>query len=146
MNKILIMVCACAGLIVAAVIGPANAASKCVPLTSSTTCTAGRETGKLDWGANCTTGDTAFSIMGVAGCSSQNGNRGDISDSITTSSTSDNNKYCWCKMTAPAESVWVFGDESPSAGICAFNCAYDCAHLVQGYANFWYAMFSNIRD
>ncbi len=131
-----------------AIIAVAQAATKCVALTSSTTCTSSPAAGKLDWSANCTTGSTSVAISGIAGCSSQNGSSvGTKSDSITTSSTSDDNKYCWCKMTSPAVSSWVFNhDDAGSAGDCANRCAYYCAYFVQILADFRSALFSLLGD
>ena len=125
----------------------AQAATKCVALTSSTTCTSSPAAGKLDWSANCTTGSTNVAISGIAGCSSQNGSSvGSKSDSITTSSTSDDNKYCWCKMTSPAVSSWVFYDDYGSAGNCAYYCAHSCAAHVRNSAAFRSALFSGLGD
>ena len=35
--------------------------------------------------------------------------------------------YCWCKMTHPMSSRWVFTN-SYSVSFCASNCANDCSH------------------
>ena len=37
--------------------------------------------------------------------------------------------YCWCRMTHPASSRWVF-DSSYYASVCASGCAADCGHYA----------------
>lgn len=126
---------------------PIYAATKCVALNSSTTCTASTEESKLDWNASCTTGGATVPIRGVAGCSSQNGGSiGVKSESIITSETSDDNKYCWCKMTSPAVSSWVFSHEVPSTHSCAVNCAPNCSLYVSFTPSFRSALFSALGD
>ena len=91
-----------AGLICVATIPPAAAVTKCVKLTSSTTCsTYSGEHGQSNWSATC----GGVSIQGVAFCGSQNGgSQGATSTAVTISTTSDDNKYCWCRMISPAVS------------------------------------------
>ncbi len=126
MKKVLIITSMCTGLI--CVWGNAKAATKCVALNSSTTCTSSPSTGSLDWSATCTTDGNSVAISGIAGCSSQNGSAiGTKSDTISTSSTTEDNMYCWCKMTSPAVSSWVFNYVYGSAANCAYECAKFCA-------------------
>jgi hypothetical protein len=52
--------------------------------------------------------------------------------SLDTSTTS-NNRNCFCRMTAPnLGASWVFLIDYGSAANCAQNCAYLCASCVQG--------------
>ena len=135
-----------AGIICSATIPPAYAVTKCVKLTSSTTCTSySGATGQSNWSATC----GGIEIQGVAFCGSQNGGSfAATSETVTTSSTSDDNKYCWCKMVSPAVSSWVFHDSYTSAGRCANLCAYDCAFYAQfnGASAFRSALFSGLSD
>lgn len=145
MNKILMMVFISAGVCVS--IEPVSAAQKCVPLNSSTTCTGQISNNTSYWVANCSTGGTDVFVRGRCGCSSQNGDGiGAKSDSITTSRTAEENMYCWCKMTTPAISSWVFTGFSGTAGSCATSCARVCASNISTYANFRSAMFSGLND
>ncbi len=61
-----------------------------------------------NWWSEC----DGQSVTGVALCASQSGVVGDVSASQPTIDTSENhdenNIYCWCKMTAPYEGVWVY--------------------------------------
>ena len=133
-----------AGLLCVAIIPPAFAVTKCVKLTSSTTCsTYSGERGQSNWSATC----GGVSIQGVAFCGSQNGgSQGATSTAVTISTTSDDNKYCWCRMISPAVSRWVFNNASLSAYTCANDCAYNCAYYAQIPTSFRSALFSNLSD
>ena len=131
-----------AGIICAASIPPAYAVTKCVKLTSSTTCTSPSGNGS-NWSVTC----GGIEIQGVSFCGSQDGYAiGATSETVTTGLTSDDNKNCWCKMVSPAVSSWVFNRSAPSAGNCAYNCAIGCAAYAQGKASFRSALFSGLSD
>ena len=133
-----------AGIICAASIPPAYAVTKCVKLTSSTTCTSSYgAVGRSNWSATC----GGIEIQGVEFCGSRNGGSiGTKSETVTTSLTSDNNKYCWCKMVSPAVSSWVFSFSYTDAGSCTSNCAYNCAGRAQSQSAFRSALFSGLSD
>ena len=139
MKKYLLIV----GLICAATIPSAFAVTKCVKLNSSTTCSDfSGATGQSNWSATC----GGVSVQGVAFCGSQKGgSNGATTDAVTTSSTSDDNKYCWCKMVSPAVSRWVFAYSGASAGDCAFNCAAYCARS-RNFASFRSGLFGSLSD
>ena len=40
-------------------------------------------------------------------------------------------QYCWCKMTHPMSSLWVFRDDYGNAAACASSCADICGRSVQ---------------
>ena len=133
-----------AGIICAASIPPVYAVTKCVKLTSSTTCTySSGAFGQSNWSATC----GGIEIQGVVFCGSQNGGSiGTKSETVTTSSTSDNNKYCWCKMVSPAVSSWVFSFSYTDAGSCANNCATNCGINARGNSAWRSALFSGLSD
>ena len=126
----------------------AHAVTKCVALDSSTTCTyenPGRNV--ADWTSTCTTNGVSTPISGIGICSSTSGSSaGQTATELDTSSTSDDNKYCWCKMTSPAVSRWVFYSSLLSAGVCARNCAYNCALSVRNIAALRSALFGSLSD
>ena len=135
-----------AGLICVATIPPAAAVTKCVkqPSSSSSTCS-GLSAGnsQSNWSATC----DGVSVQGIAFCGSQDGVlTGATTDAVTTNLTSDNNKYCWCKMVSPAVSRWVYAYSDGSAGYCARNCAAYCARSAGSTASFRSALFSNLSD
>ena len=133
-----------AGIICAASIPPAYAVTKCVKLTSSTTCTS--HSGAYDqsnWSITC----GGIEIQGVAFCGSQNGGSiGATTESVTISSTIDDNKYCWCKMVSPAVSSWVFNYSDSSAGYCVNGCARNCAHYARYNSDLRSGLFSEFSD
>ena len=133
-----------AGIICAASIPPAYAVTKCVKLTSSTTCiSSSGVVGRSNWSATC----GGIEIQGVAFCGSQKGGSyGAKSETVTTSSTSDDNKYCWCKMVSPAVSSWVFNYTNASAGLCAAYCSGYCATGARNYSALRSALFSGLSD
>lgn len=145
MYKKLITTCLCAGLCGAAAIGPTYGATKCVALNSSTTCTAGPASGKLDWTASCTTNGTPVAVSGIAGCSSMDGRKiGTQSVEIKSSGTVDDNIYCWCMLTTPIETLWTFALAVETAGGCAHGCATACAGYIMNNADFRSGIFKVI--
>ena len=138
-----------AGLVSVIMTPPASAVTKCVALNSSTTCTSDdtQYRGHTDWAATCTTNGVSTPISGIGICSSTEGaSRHATATELDTSSTIANNKYCWCKMTSPAVSRWVFYGSTASAGVCARRCAYVCAFDVRNTAAFRSALFGSLSD
>ena len=133
-----------AGIICAASIPPVYAVTKCVKLTSSTTCTSpSGATGQSNWSATC----GGIAIQGVAFCGSKNGGATGVQfGSVPVSSTPDDNRHCWCKMVSPAVSSWVFLISVASAGACAISCANSCANAAQGSSAFRTPLFSGLSD
>ena len=133
-----------AGIICVASIPPAYAVTKCVKLTSSTTCTNPSDSYyQSNWSAIC----GGIEIQGVGFCGSQDGgSTGTKSENVTTNTGSDDNKYCWCKMVSPAVSSWVFLGSKPTAGLCAIGCANECALDARFSSAFRSALFSGLSD
>ena len=129
---------------------PATAVTKCVKLyPSNTQCTNVSGNNTLDWSATCTNGGSSIKITGVAGCSSQyGGTTGETRATISSSNNVNDNKYCWCKMTSPAVSQWVYFYfyMGPSATSCVERCASDCSEALKSNTNFINAMFNNLSD
>ena len=126
----------------------AHAVTKCVALNSSTTCTSDslQYRGHTDWAAACTTNGVSTPISGIGICGSTDGGSiGATATELDISST-NGNKHCWCKMTSPAVSRWVFYASLVSAGDCAWNCAYLCAYNVQSPEAFRSALFGSLSD
>ncbi len=151
MKKVLITTCLCVGMNCLA--GTADAATKCVALNSTTTCTNISDKNILDWSSDCTTNGTSITVRGIAGCSDKNGGTpGATADTLTTSETEADNRFCWCKMTSPAVSSWVFVTAPVSAGVCASGCANGCSFVLSIAATtapsavFRNALFSGLGD
>ena len=125
---------------------PAMAVTKCVALNGG--CTSEdylQYRYHTDWAATCTPNGVSTPISGIGICSSTKGaSQYTTATELDVSSTS--NKYCWCKMTNPAVSRWVFYRSYTSVGACALDCASLCAYLVQTDATFRAAMFDSLSD
>ena len=92
------------GIICIATIPPATAVTKCVNLSSSTTCSDASGSGS-QWTATC----NEIPVSGVAFCSNKKGtSSGAKSSTLTASTTSNANKYCWIKMTSPATGHFLY--------------------------------------
>ena len=126
---------------------PASAVTKCVKLSSSTTCSyVNPGTYVVDWTSNCTSSGTSVAISGISQCSSTSGSSvGQKATALKISGGTDD-KYCWCKMVSPAVSSWVFSGVYGSASACAYDCAGSCAFDAAGNASFRSALFSGLGD
>ncbi|MCQ2581576.1 MAG: hypothetical protein MJ170_01170 [Alphaproteobacteria bacterium] len=100
------------------------------------------------WGTTLYTGDK---VTGIASC---NSTPGSTEGETTTEefSQSSEGQYCWCKMTSPAVSPWVFTSEfsaysSGSANTnCANNCANRCGIRVRTTEAFRSSVFSSVGN
>ena len=53
-------------------------------------------------------------------------------------------KYCWCKMTHPMSSLWVFNGQSGDASACALYCTRDCGLRNQSGPAFRDGLFGSV--
>ncbi|MCQ2582209.1 MAG: hypothetical protein MJ170_04540 [Alphaproteobacteria bacterium] len=109
-----------------------------------------------DWGPNSDNTDTyglttdqtwatEFSYGIIKGIASCNGTSGTYGQSTTANfSQSDKGQYCWCKMTEPAVSRWVFRINRGDAASCAYDCADHCAFGVQLNNGFRPGVFGSV--
>ena len=128
---------------------PASAVTKCVKLSSSTTCSYVHPgTYVVDWTSNCTSSGTSVAISGISQCSSTSGSLVGQKATALKISGGPYDQYCWCKMVSPAVSSWVFNDdyEYGSASYCANGCASACAGSAASNASFRSALFSGLSD
>ena len=127
----------------------AHAVTKCVALNSSSTTCTYEDPGYnvVDWTSTCTTNGVSTPIKGIGICSANKGSAvGATATELEMSSTVDENLNCWCKMTSPAVSRWVFRASNTLGGNCARLCAYLCADGVQYFASIQSAMFGSLSD
>ena len=52
--------------------------------------------------------------------------------------------YCWCKMTHPMSSRWVFCDSWPDAVSCASYCGFRCGRHGQSSAALRSGLFGSV--
>jgi hypothetical protein len=88
------------------------------------------------WAVTSDQGSTGVyhTVSGQSFCSSNSGSGTYTGGSPSfDSTTSSNNKNCWCRMTSPnLGASWVFNYAILSAADCSHGCAYICAFCVQG--------------
>ncbi len=92
------------------------------------------------WGTTLYTGDK---VTGIASC---NSTPGSTKGETTTEefSQSSEGKYCWCKMTSPSASLWVFNFAYSSSSDCAGRCAEGCGGSVRLYSTFRSGVFGSV--
>ncbi len=94
-------------------------------------------------------------IHGIATCVETNGEIGDVAAHVKYDSTfycskelgvvsSNDNRYCWCKMISPAVSLWVAYGDIGDAEVCAEGCAMACADGVIMEPKFKSAMLGSL--
>ena len=128
----------------------ATKAYKCTKLRSYSTewtTTISLYAGKADWEATIDN----ITIKAVAACSNLSGEYGKAYSGTalpTVSSTTDTtNVNCWCKMTRPAVSSWVYSYTYTSAGECLYGCARSCASRVRtDGSEFRHTLYSTMID
>ncbi len=91
------------------------------------------------WGATLYTGDK---VTGIASCNSTKSTRGETT--TEEFSQSSEGQYCWCKMTSPFASRWVFLNDYFSVVTCANSCASNCGYFVQNNSAFRSGLFSSV--
>ena len=89
-------------------------------------------------------------VSGIARCNSTSGTYARAYpehnfDNYPVGTTVTNNSYvyCWCKMTSPVRSAWVYRRENSSASECASDCAFYCGYDVQYYSTIRGGMFGS---
>jgi len=86
-----------------------------------------------------------YTVSGIATCNSTSGTyaRAYPEYNFDNNHASSEGVYCWCRMTSPVRSAWVYGSERGSASECASDCARRCGSGVQGYSDFRRGVFGS---
>ncbi len=107
------------------VAAPAFAVVHCVKLAGLSGCSATFANNMSpDWAASCS---DDVKIEGVSACSEMGRNIGETSNSITYAGDLFSNAQCWCKLTKPATSAWVFVRGFDDAMTCYESCNSACS-------------------
>ena len=80
-----------------------------------------------------------YTVSGIASCNSISGTLGTAYPEYNNQITQgyqDNGINCWCRMTSPVRSAWVFDRTISSESGCATNCAGNCGNRVRANASF----------
>jgi hypothetical protein len=91
------------------------------------------------WG--CSGGSGIKRFAGISYCSSTNDGK---SQNQQGDPGNTKGKYCWCMLTNPAASAWVFQNAHDSAGNCSQYCANYCASYARILSVFRSALFNAI--
>lgn len=84
-------------------------------------------------------------VKGIASCNSTPGST--MGETTTEEfSQSSEGQYCWCKMTSPSASLWVFSYDYNDAGKCANSCANRCGNFVMSNSDFRSGVFSSVGN
>ncbi len=55
-------------------------------------------------------------------------------------------RYCWCQLSHPAKSRWVFRNADSSVADCGWNCAFICGYYVRHYSAFRAGLFGSLGN
>ena len=107
------------------------------------------DTPSFTWQTNFSYG----TINGVAACLTSNYDqvRGGAVAGLTDAGETVvggelNGAHCWCKMTHPAASLWVFFYTYGSGSSCAGSCAYNCGYHVRNRSGMRGGLFGSVRN
>lgn len=138
MHKLTVLTTVIFGIVI---VFSANAATKCVELKASSPCMGTPTAGKIQWSLSC----NDVPLKGIGVCVSTEGNDGDTLENLDTVDAADANTHCWCQMTSPALSRFVFRGTYVSASSCSQACPYQCTSSVLYVAAFRALLFSNLQ-
>ena len=97
-------------------------------------------------------------ISGISACLNSNRGKG-MGGWVANLTDTDNNgdehtvvgsekygRYCWCRMTHPVASRWVFNYDSGSASSCASNCTNNCGNNAQNNVALRVGLFGSVAN
>lgn len=121
--------------------GLANAYTRCVLIPSS--CSYSNGDGKKDWQAKCNnSGTTGLPYKGVSILASDSGSAGTVKQKLTVTGDPEQDRYCWCMLTYPAASAYVY---SGASDVGVYYCATNCSVAFADKSTFRNNMFNSIN-
>ena len=85
-------------------------------------------------------------ITGISTCLATSGTFGVANAAIESPGGETTGGKCWCKMTHPMASRWVFYNDLGSASNCASYCAYSCGTYVQSNGAMRAGLFGSVAN
>ena len=70
-------------------------------------------------------------IRGISACTNESGIKNVANTSKNFTLNEQTGEHCWCKMTGPEESAWVYNKGDGMAGGCARSCALECVSALR---------------
>ena len=67
-------------------------------------------------------------------------------DTVRVVGGEENGLHCWCKMTHPAVSLWVFNYSGGSLSDCVSGCARSCGAYAQRNSALRGGLFGSVRN
>ncbi len=126
----------------------AFATTQCLLVDSNdVTCTGNSKEKLIDWNTECNTWDYwEFTARGIGVCGSTVAIQDETATRIDISSTKADNIYCWCKMTVPAESIWVLRAiyNINENELCEQRCGWNCSKGMTDWKPFRKAIFDSV--
>lgn len=109
------------------------------------TCYSG-EFSASQWGAVCNNNKSDITVNGPATCSSMAPSDGLYSQTATLDTQTDDEDmiYCWCQISAPFTSQYIYINEYVYQTECENWCASFCAQNATQNQKFRDAIFSNL--
>ena len=101
---------------------------------------------KYTYDKTAMTWETTFDWGKVGGIAACNTTDGSWAKPSSAEQENTGGTKCWCKMTSPAVSAWVFNNTYSSASICASDCAHRCGASVRDFADFRSGVFGAVGD
>jgi hypothetical protein len=62
---------------------------------------------------------------------------------VGTTTVDSSYKNCWCRITSPVRSAWVYGGTDDTATVCASTCTEYCSYAIQHTAGLRRAIFGS---
>lgn len=84
-------------------------------------------------------------ITGISACLNYNSSQSDQANNGTVLGGEQTGYRCWCKMTHPAVSKWVYYTESNNINGCVANCPTWCVSMIGG-ESYRKTFFKTITD
>ncbi len=97
----------------------------------------------VDWRFMC--GQMNFFGLGI--CSTSSGSTaGEMkNDTLNKGTTEFGTWYCWCRMTSPGVSPWLYGGQQYQYyGTCLEKCSAVCREQIKTNSSFWSRMFNSV--
>ena len=92
------------------------------------------------------TWNTVFPYGNVSGVAVCNDTGGTYAVASNDEQTETGGVKCWCKMTHPAVSRWVFSSSGSSSSDCSDYCARNCGNYVRALSDFRSRFFGSVAN
>ncbi len=109
---------------------------------TSVSATASDMTFELRFGYDLVPGDSSYrTISGMATCNEITTDTSGATvapggaNTHLRASSADAGTRCWCSLTGPVTSWWVYNREYSDDATCASSCASDCANSIKNNTN-----------